>query len=326
MKSYELVAATIRGQESGRTPVYGWVSANLDRQISEVYGSVSAFEDYYAFDMAHIFGGPNCCDVSRLDELKASGIEITPEIYLDIPLMPVNQMDSYQNIIKDLKHHREERERFCYLQTNGIFECLNSVFGIENHLYYLAMYPDLLKEVYARQAQWNRQFAENAMELGVDMIHVSDDWGAQNSLLFSKQMWRELIYPYHKVVADTVKAHGKFLSLHSDGNVNEVLDGIVQLGYDVVHPWQESAGMSYKTYLQHYSDQFAILGGLCIQSTLGFGDYERLEREIRRVFGLLKGKRWMFCTTHFVQDHCSVEELTFAYDLVVKLARTLKKE
>jgi len=48
---------------------------------------------------------------------------------------------------------------------------------------------------------------------------------------------------------------------------------------------------------------------------------EELEKEIRRIFSLLKGKRWICCTSHFVQKHCSVEDLTFAYELIYKLAR-----
>ena len=91
--------------------------------------------------------------------------------------------------------------------------------------------------------------------------------------------------------------------------------------YDVVHPWQESAGMSYDTYLKKYQEKLAIMGGLCVQTTIGFDNYGNLENEIRGVFNLLKGKRWLFCTTHFVQDHCSIDELVFAFDLAVKLAR-----
>ena len=321
MKSYELVAKTIKGENTGRTPVYGWVAANLSKDLTDAFGSVEKFEDKYEFDMAHIFGGPNPYETEKLDEIRAQGIELTPEVYLDIPLKPVDRMDDYKSIIDALKHHRTERDRFCYLQTNGIFECLNGVFGIEDHLCYMALYPDELMEVYKRQAHWNKQFAENAMDLGVDMIHISDDWGAQNNLLFSKQMWKDLIYPNHKITCDEVKARGKFLSLHSDGHIAPVLDGIVDLRYDVVHPWQEASNMSYELYLDKYSDKFCLLGGLCVQMTLGFGNYDKVEKEIRRAFELLKGKRWIFCTTHFVQDHCSIEELVFAYDLAVKLAR-----
>ena len=321
LTSTELVARTIRGENNtGRTPVYGWVGANLKEVISEKFGSVENFEDVYEYDMAHIFGGPSSFNGDEIKRLIESGEEITPDILLDIPLNPVNNMADYKNIADSLKHHKE-RDRFCYVQTNGIFECLNSPFGIEDHLCYLVMYPDELKEVYARQAEWNRQFAANAIELGVDMVHISDDWGAQNSLMFSTNMWKEMIYPYHKIVCDFVKKSGKFLSLHSDGNVSSVLDGIVDLGFDVLHPWQEAAGMSYDLYLEKYRDKLAILGGICIQMTLGFGDFKNVENEIRRVFDTLKGERWLCCTTHFVQDHCSIEELIFAFDLAVKLAR-----
>lgn len=58
MTSKELVIKTIKGENPGRTPVYGWVEANLSDVISKKYGSVRNFEDHYQFDMSHIFGGP----------------------------------------------------------------------------------------------------------------------------------------------------------------------------------------------------------------------------------------------------------------------------
>ena len=79
--------------------------------------------------------------------------------------------------------------------------------------------------------------------------------------------------------------------------------------------------MSYDTYLEKYADQFAILGGICVQYAIGLMSRDELEAEIRRVFGKLRGKRWLVCTTHFVQNHCSIEDLEFAYDLIYKLAR-----
>jgi len=139
--------------------------------------------------------------------------------------------------------------------------------------------------------------------------------------MFSPETWRELMYPYHKITCDAVRERGGYLSLHSDGNVTQVLDGIVELGFNVVHPYQESAGMDYGLYFEKYACKFAIMGGLDIQTTLGFGDLERLESEIRRVLGLFAERGLLFCTTHFVQDHCGIEELTFAYDLIHKLVR-----
>jgi uroporphyrinogen decarboxylase len=76
MKSYELVAKVIKGEQVSKTPVYGWVRENLTPQISEVYGSVENFEDKYEFDMSHIFGGPNPYSDPNLRKLIDSGEEI----------------------------------------------------------------------------------------------------------------------------------------------------------------------------------------------------------------------------------------------------------
>jgi uroporphyrinogen decarboxylase len=63
------------------------------------------------------------------------------------------------------------------------------------------------------------------------------------------------------------------------------------------------------------------MGGLDVQTTIGFGNFDALASEIRRVLGLFKEGGLLYCTTHYVQSHCSIEELTFAYDLIYDTIR-----
>ena len=320
----ERVIKVIRRERPDRIPIYGWVSANLTPPVTEAFGSVAAFEDKYEFDFAHLFGGPGTYTSEALDQLRAAGGgEITPPAALDLVPTDPNNRAAYQDVVDQVRHHKEERGRFVYMQTPGIFEALNGVFGIEPHLMYLLMYPDALHEVYRRQAEWNRAFAMNCLDLGVDMVHVSDDWGAQHSLLFSTDIWWSMIFPYHRITAEAVKKRGAYLSLHSDGNVNAVIDGIMQLGYDVVHPWQESAGMSLAMQKAKYGNRFVVMGGLDVQTTIGFGKLDLLKAEIERVLRMFADGGLLYCTTHFVQDHCSIDELTFAYDTIYRLVREL---
>ena len=321
MTSRERVLEAIRGEATDRTPVYGWVSANLKNEISEIYGSVAAFEDLYEFDAAHIFGGAvPYKNKNYLESIKARYEELTPDILLDEEFFFPAKEHDWSGVKRALEHHRQ-RDRFCYMQTPGFFEFFNDVFGIENQLMYLILYRDELAELYSRQADWLIGYADICLKLGIDCIHISDDWGSQRDLMFSPELWRELIRPNMKRVADHVHARGGLVSLHSDGCIKSVTDELADIGIDMLHPWQESAGMSYDTYLEKYADKFAILGGVCVQTALGLVSQEKLESEIRRVFGLLKGKRWICCTTHFVQNHCSMEDLKFAFDLIYKLAR-----
>ncbi len=318
----ERVIQVIEHKKPDRVPIYAWVKFNLGDTVKEAYGSVEAFEDRYEFDFSHIFGGPDHYtreQILRLREENNKAVE--PATLLEEPQPDPNDMDLYANVIEQVKHHKEERGRFVYVQTPGIFEAHNPVFGIENHLAWLLLFEDDLKKVYERQAKWNQIFAINCLDLGVDMIHISDDWGSQRGLMFNPDLWWKMIYPYHKSTCDLVKKRGGYLSLHSDGDVNSVLDGIVDLGFDVVHPYQESAGMDLQDFKKNYAQTFTAMGGLDVQSTIGFGKLDFLQAEIERVLTLFKDGGGLYCTTHMIQGHCSIEELRFAFDHIYEFIR-----
>lgn len=322
----ERVIEVINHGKPDRIPIYGWVRANLEEEISEVFGSVEAFEDKYEFDFAHIFGGPSPYPGDEIKKLRQGlGGEINPKQLLYAPMCDANDTEAYKPIIDAIQHHKENRGRFVYVQTPGIFECLNGVFGIENHLRYLVQFEDDLHQVYRRQAEWNRAFAHNCIDLGVDMIHVSDDWGSQKTLMFSPSTWWKLIYPYHKITCDAVKERGAYLSLHCDGNFAAVIDGVIELGYDVVHPYQESAGMDLQKFKEKYMDSFVVMGGLDVQTAIGFGNLDFLKSEIERVLRMFSEGGLLYCTTHFVQNHCTIDELTFAFDTIYELSREVCK-
>ena len=196
MNSTERVRAIIRGEEFDRQAIYGWVSANLSQEICARWGSVENFEDKYEFDAAHLFGGPNTFNTALIEKIASENDELTPDLLVDAPIFNDTENPAdYENIRNALAHHKE-RGRFCYVQTPGFFESFNGVFGIENQLMWLALYPDELNELYARQADWSIKFADHCIDLGVDMIHISDDWGSQKDLMFSPELWKKIIFPH----------------------------------------------------------------------------------------------------------------------------------
>ena len=153
MNSRQLVSETIRGNNKGATPVYGWVGLNLPEEITKAFGSVANFEDHYRFDLSHIFSVPMPFTNPDLRKRMETGVTIEPEELLSYPLSDPDDTAAYDSVRKEIQHHGKDRERFCYVQASGYFECYNQVFGIEDHLCNLALYPKEMKELYKRQLE-----------------------------------------------------------------------------------------------------------------------------------------------------------------------------
>ncbi len=69
----------------------------------------------------------------------------------------------------------------------------------------------------------------------VDAVRFMDDWGAQNRLLISPRLWREIFKPLYREYADLAHGHGKFIFMHSDGNIESVFPDLVEIGIDAVN-------------------------------------------------------------------------------------------
>jgi uroporphyrinogen decarboxylase len=79
--------------------------------------------------------------------------------------------------------------------------------------------------------------------------------------------------------------------------------------------------MSYEDFLKSHRDSFSIMSGYDVQTTLGFGRLDDVRRAAERVFRLFRDGGALFCTTHLVQHQCSIDELTYAFDLIHNLVR-----
>ena len=104
MTSRERVLAVIQHRKPDRIPIYGWVSANLDKPIAAAFGSVAAFEDRYEFDYAHLFGGPACFSGDALEKLRKDlNRPVEPADFLAIPYGDPNDRTGYSGLIEAVK-------------------------------------------------------------------------------------------------------------------------------------------------------------------------------------------------------------------------------
>ncbi len=70
---------------------------------------------------------------------------------------------------------------------------------------------------------------------GVDAIVIMDDWGAQDRMLISPALWRELFKPLYRDYCEAARRAGKYVFMHSDGRITEIIGDLIELGVDALN-------------------------------------------------------------------------------------------
>ncbi|MCB0254078.1 MAG: hypothetical protein KDI55_10130 [Anaerolineae bacterium] len=322
MNSKERVLATLKRQPVDRTPIDCWLyQKQFVEKLTAAYGPREKFLDEFNVD---IFVGftpwPNqtgrLLDVSELPEFD-------PGDPRDSRWLNHTDWDydfAGLNVAQAIEQQGDRRWIIAHLW--GIVEGTSRIIGIENCWTSLVEFPKIMTGWFDRYADWLCALVDSCVDAGVDMITLSDDWGSNRSMLFSPRMWRRMIGPYASRVVRHAHERGIYVNLHSDGYIMDVMDDLVEIGYDMMHPVQESAGMDPLTVKQQYGDKLVIYGSLDVVDGLLAYQGDVLEDYITQRFAIYApGGGFIFNTGHFVQPDIPPQRLLHAYTVVNQLAR-----
>jgi len=95
----------------------------------------------------------------------------------------------------------------------------------------------------------------------VGALRINDDIAYNNGLLVSPKHLRGYFFPWLKKVAELCKQQDLPLIFHTDGNVYEVLDDIIDAGVSGLHPIQPNA-MDIGYLKQKVGDKLCLLGNI----------------------------------------------------------------
>lgn len=150
----------------------------------------------------------------------------------------------------------------------------------------------------------------------VDVLMASDDLGLQGGLMVSPDVYRELIKPRHKkyfqLMHDMSPAKVFF---HTCGSVVDILDDLVEIGVDVLHPVQVSAaGMDPTRLKSEWGEKLAFWGAIDTQHILPYGSVEEVKVEVeRRIEELGQGGGYVLGAVHNLQPDVSTQNLLTMY-------------
>lgn len=113
----------------------------------------------------------------------------------------------------------------------------------------------------------------------VDAVWFMDDWGSQNSLLISPDMWREFFAPCYRDYINLAHSRGKKIFFHSDGYIMDILPDLIEMGLDAVN--SQVFCMNPAEVGRRFGGQITFWGELDRQHLLPEGTPEQIDEAAR---------------------------------------------
>lgn len=97
----------------------------------------------------------------------------------------------------------------------------------------------------------------------VDALVVHEDLAGKSGSLVGPAQIREFIAPYYRRVWNLLRDRGaRLFDVDTDGNINSILDALLDAGVNCLHPMEPAAGMDIVAVRAKYGTRLAFYGGL----------------------------------------------------------------
>ena len=212
------------------------------------------------------------------------------------------------------------KSKWCFLAGVEGFEETRSIMGDEITLMAMCEDPEWIRDVSRTCCDVFMRNLDAAMATGIqpDGLWVYGDMAFKTATMCSPAMYKELVWPDHKRLADWAHAHNMKLIYHTDGDVNGVMDLYLAAGFDCLQPLETKAGMDLRRLAPKYGDRLAFFGNIDVM-VLMTNDRARIEAEVKaKLAAGMATKGYIYHSDHSVPPQVSWETYQFVIQLLEK--------
>ena len=197
----------------------------------------------------------------------------------------------------------------------SLFERAWSLRGMENLLMDFHDNTNFIRALFNELADYTIALISEALEYDIDAVYFLDDWGQQHGLLMGPSLWYEFIYPVLKRLYGFVRDAGKYVMIHSCGDVDELFDDLIDIGLDCFNPLQPEV-MNAIELMKVYHGRLSFYGGLSTQRTLPFGSADEVRCETARLLDIGRHGGYICAPAQSVEGDVPLKNMLALIDTV----------
>ena len=146
---------------------------------------------------------------------------------------------------------------------------------------------------------------------------MTDDWGSQNGLLTSPEIFEEFYRIPTQRAIDLAKSYDITVFHHDDGDMRPLLSTLAEMGIEVLNPIQWRCGdWDLDALKAEFGGRLCFHGGVDNQQTLPFGTCQDVRDEVRRLVEALANDQtgFIIAPCHNIQPNTPVENIIAMYE------------
>ncbi len=201
----------------------------------------------------------------------------------------------------------------------GPYQTACDLRGSDNFLMDMAANPEFALALIDRVTGVLEGLLEQAMLAGgefFDLIELpGDDYAGNTNLIFSPRMFRRFIRPALERLVAVIRRHnpGVKIMFHSDGAIAGLLEDLIEIGVDVVHPLEPLPVMDLAEIKKRFGDRLTFLGGIDISHALPGSRQDVIAEVRRRIAQLAPGGGYILSPANHIQADVPVENVLTLY-------------